>query len=286
MNIRYASSKSNHQEQTTPSLALNSNAFAVKPELWRRLLNINKIDYRTDVAETVDLSIKSWICAKGIVKAKCSHIISLYTENLKKQTDAEDVKSLVESYLAPINYHSRFLTVIKGEDFDKHLDNFQPRTNKLDDTCQIDAFFKNKDNRNPFLNIDVNTIKYGVMKIKNGQCANTQTDLNHIDINACPSKYERASDDFLFQYTSDKKIRHKNNCLTTINFYVVIRSCSNEDKNQIWQFDDQGRIVHELSNSCLIHVTDPSTKGRQIVMIQSCTNDEEGLFSEWSFLDY
>lgn len=286
MNIRYVSSKTNDTRLTAPSLAFDSVAFAIKPQLWRRLLNINKVDYKTDVAEMVDLSIKSQTCAKGIIKAKCSHIISLFAKNLRKQTNADDIKNLVQSYLTPINYHTRILSLLHGEGFDEHLKKFQPGVNKLDNSCRMDAFFKNKDNRNPFLNINENVLKYGALQIKNGQCAYSKKDFNRIDIGHCPYNFDETAENFIFQYTSDSKILHRGNCLSTNNFYAVIQPCSKEDKNQIWKYDPEGQIVHELSRLCLIHVTDPSTKGRQIVMIQNCNNDKDGLFSKWSYLDY
>ncbi|CAD5115161.1 DgyrCDS4162 [Dimorphilus gyrociliatus] len=287
LNIRYVTSRGDDSELTAPSLALNMNCFALKPTLWRRLSNVNRKSYVTEIAKAVDLSIKSWICAKGIIKAKCSHIATHFTRNLWKQTNPNDIKTLVESYLTPINYHGRFINLTDREAFSTHLKNLQTGTNKLDESCQgIETFFKSKDHRNPYLKVTNDVYKYGVMRVENGQCVNTKRGLNRLDVGGCPYKFENPSQDKLFHFSSDNRILHKEKCLSADDFYVVVKPCSSNDKNQLWSHTNENHIIHKSTNSCMVHVTDPMTNGRQIVMIQSCRNDPNGLFSKWSFLDF
>ena len=129
---------------------------------------------------------------------------------------------------------------------------------------------------------------YGLLKVKSGGCAKIAAD-KRVELTDCnAAQYQLHPFDRIFELTDAGLLRNGNKCLVVqTNAYVLAQECNPEDLKHKWQHTPEENLKNVWSGYCAMHVTDPDksvSKGRQIFMVQECTSDKDGAFTNWEFV--
>lgn len=304
------------------SPALRGDVLAVEKEFFLQTLG----GYEESLqdfggGESVDLTLKAWLCGRGIKVITCSKVGVVNVLDPVKTRSSFNVKLLVKKWFGGSGFSSsiyRLTSKGKGsEGAEKDSDDSEERSwrKKLlegatkPQHCHVPIKrYINKVAIN-LVKLKDDSIAYGLLKAGTNRCAHLirTESMVKLKMDLCERLIltdPRGRSDFnedsnsliyeketIFQLSRGGQLRvGARDCVTAReNAYLSVSKCRDGDEKQKFKYQD-GLLVNVWSKFCVMQVTDPDKslgKDRQIAMIQSCNSytQSDKDFMTWIFVN-